>query len=135
MKRLLILILILNLLPACLPFQLPSEHGEAIDKLPSQIVIGSTTKEEIIKILGQPEYTRDRFILYKKKYSRVMIVLLPFPIYKESRVRRFMDLYFRFDDYGVLTDYRTDKYDQHLRALKEYPKTREPCDSGMESCP
>jgi len=52
----------------------------------------------------------------------------------------FMDLYFEFDNYGVLTDFRVDKYYKGLRSVPDYkdykdtPKTEEDCDPGMDSC-
>ena len=112
MKRILILFLIVTLTPGCLIIPLSSDHGDEIDKVQSQIAIGSTTKEEVIAILGPPDITRDRFILYKhKEYGGGALVLTFIPPDKGGVVGQgFMDLYFEFDNYGVLVDFRTDKY-------------------------
>ncbi len=50
----------------------------------------------------------------------------------------YMDLYFEFDNYGTLIEFRADKYDKFLRSVKggeDTPKTEEACDPGVESCP
>jgi len=126
-KRILILFLLANLTSGCPVFiPLSSDHREEIDKVQGQIAIGSTTKEEVISILGPPDVTRDRFILYRhKEYSGGAIVgfIVPLPIVGGAgggvAGQVFMDLYFEFDDYGVLIDFRTDKYDESLRSVEE----------------
>jgi len=67
LKRLLILFLIVNLTPGCLAIPLSSEHGEEIDNVQSQIVIGSTTREEVIAILGEPDVTREEVLKRMEK--------------------------------------------------------------------
>ena len=137
MKRILILFIIVSLTPGCLIFPLPSDHGEEIDKVQSQIVLGSTTREDVISILGEPDFTRDRFILYRHKdYSGGAVVGILIPPSGVGGVvgQRFMDLYFEFDNYGVLTDFRVDKYDKSFRSVKDDEDTQKDCDPGMESC-
>ena len=144
MQRILILIIIVNFTSGC-PFFFPltSDHGEEIDKVQSQIVVGLTTREEVISILGKPDVTRDRFILYRhKEYSGGVVVGYIVPGTSGGMVRtvgqEYMDLYFEFDNYGVLTDFRVDKYDKSLRSIKDdedTSKMEEACDPGMESCP
>lgn len=117
MKRLLILFLIATLAPACLMIPLSSDHGEEIEKVQKQIAIGSTTKEEVISILGPPDVTRERFILYKnKEYSggALWMIILPPSGAGGTAGQVYMDLYFEFDNYGVLIDFRSDKYDVQL---------------------
>lgn len=117
MKRILFLLIIISLAPACLIIPLSSDHGEEIDKVQKQIVIGSTTKNEVIAILGPPDVTRERFILYKhKEYDGGAYLIIGNT--GGTVGQEFMDLYFEFDNHGVLVDFRTDKYDRFLRSVK-----------------
>jgi len=144
MKRILFLLVFISVAPGCLIIPLSSDHGEEIDKVQSQIKMGFTTREEVISILGPPNVTRDRFILYRQKeYSggAFLGILLPSPAAAAAASgvagQVFMDLYFEFDNYGVLVDFRTDKYDRYLRSVKDdedTSKTEEACDPGIESC-
>jgi len=112
MKRILILFLILNLTSGCLILPVSGDHQQEIDKVLKQIAIGSTTREEVISILGRPTVTTDRYISYfKKEYDGgvgVMVFIPPIGGWEAGQV--FMDLYFEFDNYGVLVDFRTGKY-------------------------
>jgi len=120
MKRILFLLIIISLAPGCLILPVSADHREAIDKVQSQIVVGVTTREEVISILGEPDVTRDRFILYKhKEYNGGMFVgIFIAPMGKTSTVGQvFMDLYFEFDNFGILTDFRADKYDEYLKSV------------------
>jgi len=118
MKRIAFLLIIISVAPGCLFFALPlpAEHGQEIDKVQSQIVVGKTTREDVISILGEPDVTRDRFIFYQKKIYNGgwFVVALGGATGGGAGIagQEFMDLYFEFDSYGVLTDYRVDKYDK-----------------------
>lgn len=117
MKRILILFLIANLSPGCLMIPLTSDHGEEIDKVQKQMVIGTTTKGEILSIMGHPDVSRKRYILYRnKEYSGGMAWAILIPKTPPSGVagQVYMDLYFEFDNYGVLVEFRSDKYDARL---------------------
>ncbi len=135
MKRILFLMVFISLAPGCLILPVSAEHGQEIDKVQSQIAVGKTTREEVISILGQPDVKRDRFILYKnKEYIGSLLQLFAA---RESFGQVFMDLYFEFDKYGVLTEYRVDKYDRAWKSVKDdedTSKIEDPCDPGMESC-
>jgi len=139
--RIVFLLIIISLTSGC-PFiiPLPAEHRDEVEKVQKQTVVGKTTREEVISILGEPDVSRDRYILYiHKEYSGGFgyIVFLVWVGTGGEGGQRFMDLYFEFDNYGVLTDFRTDKYDKSLRSVKDNkdtPKTEEDCDPGMESC-
>ncbi len=106
MKRIVFLLIFLNLIPSCIPFS--GTHRAAIDQLQSQVAMGSTTREEIIAILGEPDLARDRYIIYlEREYAGGDFVFScpPSVISKER-----MDLFFEFDKDGILTNYRADKY-------------------------
>ena len=137
MKRIVFLLIIVILTPGCLIIPLPGEHGQEIDKIQSQIAVGLTTREDVISILGEPDVTRDRFIFYQKKEHNggwFVVVFSSTSGRAEVAGQEFMDLYFEFDNYGVLTDFRVDKYDKSLRSVKDDEDTQKDCDPGMESC-
>ena len=111
MKRIVFLLIFLNLLTSCIP--LWSTHGASISKLQSQVAMGSTTREEVISILGEPDLARERYIIYlereyeggwKPLVGQIGSGCAP-PI-----GRKYMDLFFEFDNDGILTNYRMDKY-------------------------
>ena len=136
--RIVFLLIIISLTSGCpIIIPLPAEHRDEVEKVQKQTVVGKTTREEVISILGKPDVSRDRYILYKhKEYAGGAGVgfILP-PIGGGRDVgQRFMDLYFEFDNYGVLTDFRVDKYDKSLRSVKDDEDTQKDCDPGMESC-
>ena len=107
MKRIVFLLIILILIPSCIP--LWSTHKASINKLQSQVAIGSTTREEVILILGEPDLARDRYIIYlEREYEGGYANLLS--CRNRTLNREFMDLYFEFDKNGILTNYRMDKY-------------------------
>lgn len=123
-SHLFLLSLLLSSAYACLGFitPLPSDHGREIDEVQHKIQIGSTTRVEIISILGKPDVSKNRFIFYSNKESvgGVLFVLISYAggganVYGQE----FMDLYFEFDNYGVLVEFRTDKYDKLGSSLKE----------------
>ena len=144
MKRILFLLIIISLTSGC-PIYIPlsADHRQEIDCVQSQIAVGKTTREDVISKLGEPDVKRDRFILYKnKEYSGGAYVGLVYFVglgVSGSKVGQvFIDLYFEFDKYGVLTEYRVDKYDKSLRSVKDdedTSKMEEACDPGVESCP
>lgn len=137
MKRIVFLLIFLNLLPSCIP--LWSTHGAAIDKLQSQVAIGSTTREEVISILGKPDLARERYIIYlKREYDGGYLV---YPVGCPGHVNVAnddMDIFFEFDKQGILTNYRMDKYvdlwDKKIKDDKGDSKVEEDCDPGTESC-
>ena len=137
MNRITFLLIIISLTLGCLIIPLSSDHGDEIDKVQSQIAVGLTTREDVISILGEPDVTRDRFILYKRKEisgGAFLMILEAGGTFGEV----YMDLYFEFDNYGVLIDFRTDKDGEGWRIIKgdeDTPKTEEACDPGVESCP
>jgi len=120
LKRILILFIIVNLTYGCLYIPLPAYHGQEIDKVNSQVAVGVTTRGDVISILGQPDVTRDRFIFYKHKMSNGGWFVMVFAPSGGAKIAGevFMDLYFEFDSYGVLTDYRVDKYDEFLETVE-----------------
>jgi hypothetical protein len=145
MKRIVFLLLIVILTPGCLILPMGGgEHGQEIACVRSQIAVGLTTRETVISILGEPDVKRDRFILYKnKEYDGGFFVW--FGSHGGTRGQVFMDLYFEFDNHGVLTDFRTDKYDFSWKSVKDdedtskiedpcHPEPEEACDPGVESC-
>jgi hypothetical protein len=115
-KGILFSILVLSIFPSCVLFPLPSDHGDEIEKVKKNIKIGSTTREEIISNLGKPDISKNRYILYLRKnsYGGVYWGAAGFFIGGGSGKfgQEFMDLYFEFDNYGVLVEFRTDKYDR-----------------------
>ena len=116
--RLLSLLVVWNLLPNCIIIPLPSANRAAIDKLLPHITKGVTTKEEIISILEKPDVERDRYILYiRKEYDAGSQMVGYCSSTEINKVH--MDLYFAFDDYGILTDYNIDKYGDALMPFKE----------------
>jgi len=111
MKRIVFLLVFISVAPGCFlfAFPLPAEHGQEIDKLQSQIVVGKTTMGDVISILGEPDVTEDRSISYfNKEYNGGWYVVYA----SGANVvgQGFMDFYFEFDNYGVLTDCGTNKY-------------------------
>ena len=107
MKRIIFLLIFLNLLPSCIP--LGSTHKAAIDKLQSQVAMGSTTREEVIAILGEPDLARDRYIIYLERVYEGGTLMIGYC--SELTVNReYTDLFFEFDKDGILTAYRADKY-------------------------
>jgi hypothetical protein len=138
--RILILIAIWNLLPSCIP--LPSAHRAEIKSLEREIVVGSTTKKEIVSILGKPDLERKRYILYlRREYSAGAYPLSALIYFNFSHLmiqgEEYMDFYFVFDEDETLTDYRMDKYGDSLLTIKDdkdTPKIEKACDPGMESC-
>ena len=101
--RILILLVIWNLLPNCFP--LPSAHRAEIDKLQSHMAAGTTTKEEIISILGKPDIATERYIFYiAREYDAGWWGWMGCGPVRWGY--EYMDLYFEFDDHGTLTDYR-----------------------------
>jgi len=110
MKRIVLLLIFLNLVPSCIP--LWSTHGASISKLQSQVAMGSTTREEIIAILGEPDLARDRYIIYlEREYEGGWKPLLGQIGVGFAPVvgRKYMDLFFEFDNDGILTNYRSDR--------------------------
>jgi len=121
MKRILFLLIIVILTPGCLILPLHDEHREAIDKVQKQIAIGKTTRQDVISILGEPDVTRDRFIFYKNKIydgGRFYLIVIPTEGAAGTSGQEYMDLYFEFDNDGVLTDFRVDKYNFDYRVDK-----------------
>ena len=117
MKRILFVLIIFNLLPSCFP--LYSDHKTSINKLLSQVEIGSTTREEVISILGEPDVAREGYILYlRREYDAGIFFPSCFSV-EQVYGEKHMDLYFEFDNYGTLTYYRVDKYDDRLRPVKQ----------------
>ena len=115
--RILILLVIWNLLPNCFP--LPSSHRAEINELQSRVAVGVTSKEQIISILGKPDLERDRYILYLRREYDAGIYFMGFWSAGMTVGEEYMDLYFVFDDQGILTDYNFDKYDDGLRPIKD----------------
>jgi outer membrane protein assembly factor BamE (lipoprotein component of BamABCDE complex) len=117
LKRLFLLFLIVSSTYGCLIFPLSSDHGGEIDEAQKRIVVGSSTREEVIAILGEPDVSKDRFILYVKResYGGVGVVIWsPSGSYAGPHGQEYMDLYFEFDNYGVLVDFNSKKYDRGL---------------------
>jgi len=141
------LILILLFGSGCvIPFVIPTsaDHYVEIDKVLSQLKVGVTTREEVISILGKPDFIRENYILYREReyaggaHVGVIIFLVVTGgggSSKEGQV--FMDFLFEFDNYGTLIDYQVDKYDRHLRPIKEVTGKGEcvlNCNSKYNSC-
>lgn len=123
MKRFISLWILIGLAPGCLILPLPADDAPEIKKAQKKIKAGTSTREEVISILGPPDVTKDIFILYKKKEFRGGWLFLDFLGGGASNRsgtggQGFMDLYFEFDNYGVLTDFRVDKYDKSLETLE-----------------
>jgi hypothetical protein len=123
LKRLFLLYLLVSSAYGCLIFPLPSDHGSEIDEAQSKIIVGSTTREEVISILGDPDVSKDRFILFsRKEYGGGVgwACCLGSPMGGSSGVEGqvFMGLYFEFDNYGVLMDYHVKKYGKGLDYIK-----------------
>ena len=117
MNRITFLLIIISMTLGCLIIPLSSDHGDEIDKVQSQIAVGLTTREDVISILSEPDVTRDRFILYKRKEisgGAFLMILEAGGTFGEV----YMDLYFEFDNYGTLIEFRADKYDKFLRSVK-----------------
>jgi len=142
MKRILFLLVFISVAPGCLFFALPlpAEHGQEIDKVQSQIVVGKTTREDVISILGEPDVTEDRSISYNSKvYSGGWFVMSGSGAGGYSGIygQVLMNFYFEFDNYGVLTDCGTNKYYPGGKAVKDdedTSKMEEARDQGKESC-
>jgi hypothetical protein len=117
-KQTFLLILILLLGSSCIMFPLPAKHREEIDTVRKQLVVGTSTKEEVISILGEPDVTKERYILYRKKeYDGGWGVIMGNAGGQDWQ--EYMDLYFGFDNYGTLIEYRFDKYDAGARPIKD----------------
>ena len=115
--RIIILLVVWNLLPNCFP--LPSSHRAEINELQTRATVGVTSKEQIISILGKPDLERDRYILYLRREYDAGILNVGFCTPYTTVDEEYMDLYFVFDDQGILTDYNFDKYDDGLRPIKD----------------
>ena len=143
-KILSFLILLISIFSSCIAIPLTSDHGEEIDKVRKQLAVGSTTRGEVISIMGEPDVTNDRFIMYlRKEYSGGVVwgLLLPPPTPTGFAGQEYMDLYFGFDNYGTLIEFRADKYDRFFRTLKddesatkEDTQKIDDCDPGLETC-
>ena len=113
---------ITSLAPGCLVLPLPADDAAEITKAQKEIKAGISTRDEVISILGPPDVIKDLYIFYKKKEFKGGWLFLDFLGGGASNRsgtggQGFMDLYFAFDNYGVLTDFRVDKYDKSLETL------------------
>lgn len=143
-ERFLFLLFLASVFSSCIAIPLTSDHGEEIDKVRKQLVVGSTTRGEVISIMGEPDVTRDRFIIYlRKEYSGGVAWAILIPTVPPSGVasQEYMDLYFEFDNYETLIEFRADKYDRFLRQLKDDESTpkedaqkMDDCEPGLETC-
>jgi len=79
--------------------------------------VGSTTKDEVISIFGEPDVKLKRSILYvqrvKGRTTRIILGYILPPggadwVYRNPG--KWMDLSFEFDEHGILTEYRLKKY-------------------------
>ena len=89
----------------------PSPWRGATEILQSRIVVGSTSREEVIAIYGKPDVTRERWILYTSRaYDSGVVPIGCGQSYLHREFSEYMDLFFEFDNNDTLTIYRVDKY-------------------------
>jgi hypothetical protein len=110
--RILILLAIISIISNCIILPEYSPDKASINKLQSEIAVGVTSKEEVISILGEPDVTRDRFILYLAREYEGGWLFAAWRAGARHYGKEFMDLYFVFDNRDVLTKYRPIKYGQ-----------------------
>lgn len=126
--KILLLILILFLGSGC-PIIIPmfSEDSPSMGVFEGklkQLTMGSTTREEVISIMGEPDVKQKRSIIYKRRVqSGTARIILGYilPLGKsccaDARVHRtpgkWMDVSFEFDEHGILTEYRFNGYGRH----------------------
>jgi hypothetical protein len=119
--RILILLVIWNLLSSCFlpPLPMSSVHTAKIDKINNYLTKGVATKIEIISILGKPDLARDKYIIYLRKEYDAGTLYFTTTSGRPVVGEEYMDLYFVFDDSGILIDYEIYKYDERLRPIKD----------------
>ena len=115
------LFLILLMSSGCIfvPVPQPSEQGDQIDELLDRLVVGNTTKKEVISIMGEPDETSDNSIVYWHReysggyrgyyvYDRKPLKLSSGEIgVKEIEPQSsYVDLFFEFDGQGILARHR-----------------------------
>lgn len=99
------LILILLLGSGCLILPASSPSMYSFNQQLNQLAVGSTTREEVISIIGEPDIKLKRFILYKQKIQSGEAHV--FILQSSHRIQgNFMDVSFEFDEDRILTEYR-----------------------------
>ena len=143
------LILVLSLGSSCIILPLPagSQSMYAFKERLKGISEGSTTKEEVILIIGKPDIKLNKFILYKRRVqSRGAKIVYWFgipipntPITFSSGSKRihdgdWIDVAFEFDEQGVLTEYRFIDLGWKYAHYKDVTKCNYRCDLNYDEC-
>ena len=120
--KILLLILILFFCSGCpIIIPLPSSASPsmyAINEKLRELKVGSSTKKEVISIIGKPDINLKRFILYKQKVqsgkSQALTGFILPPLGGSGSISgipgKWMDVVFEFDEHGILTKYRLVKF-------------------------
>jgi hypothetical protein len=116
MRRILFLWLVLILVVGCvrLPFRVADL---SVDVLKNEFIVGVTEKSEVISMLGKPDIERTQYSYYlRKRYGT------PFfgarRLVWDSIPSSFVDLYFEFDNHGILSDCQGVAYDGTSRRIE-----------------
>ena len=142
-------ILILLLCSGCIILPLPagSQSMYAFKEKLKDISEGSTTREEVISIIGEPDIKLKKFILYKRRVQSggakilywVGIPLKGTGITLASGSKRihdgdWVDVAFEFDEQGVLTEYRFIDLGWEYAHYKDVTKCNYRCDLIYDEC-
>jgi hypothetical protein len=124
MKRILFLWLVLIWLAGCIIF--PVTGDVSSDDLQTKLIVGVTTKSEVISMLGKPDLERESYIYYlgKQYGTGIFGIIFTFASYDAS----YIDVYFEFDNYEILSDIRCDGIDAAGFSI-EFEGTCEPSEN------
>ena len=143
-KQTLPLILMLFFSSGCLIFPLPSGSPSMrtfYNVHLRYMTEGSTTKEEVISIIGEPDINLKRFILYKRevegKGTRVYygFVVKGGGAGSSHRYKgEWIDVSFEFDEHGILTEYRFIDLGRQVAPYPDVTDCNFSCDSKYYNC-
>lgn len=135
------LILILMLGSGCLIFPFPSGSPSMrtfYDVHLRYMTEGSTTREEVISRIGEPDIKLKRFILYKHKVEGRGWRLMGGFLGRGGSIHRFegewIDVSFEFDEQGVLTEYRFIDLGREYALYNDVIKCNNRCDLNYDEC-
>ena len=136
------LFLILSLSSGCfyLPVPQSSEQGDKIFTLLEQLKEGKTTKKEVILIMGEPDESTEKSIVYWRReysagYKGYFLYGRPLKRNDSARVSEIepqpmrIDLFFEFDSHGVLTRYSAGN--DNVRESYGFPKSIQAAESRV----
>ena len=139
--KILPLILILLLGSGCLIFPFPSGSPSMrtfYDVHLRYMTEGSTTREEVISRIGEPDIKLKKFILYKHKVEGRGWRLMGGFLGRGGSIHRFegewIDVSFEFDEQGVLTEYRFIDLGREYAPYPDVTECNFSCDSNYYDC-